>query len=158
MANAAGGTSNYYQQHHQQQQMARGGGGGGAGAGSLSYPGQQQQQQQQPRYNNRNGPNQNYHHQSPPMDASQMPPASMYQTSPTGTPSYVVNRSQGAAPAAAGADPAMQSIINHKFFQPSAPPLAAQGPNACAYQYQPVSFPYHAYGQMPYNQPQAVPE
>lgn len=134
MPNTAGNNSYYHQ-------MPRGG-----GNGSISYQGQ--------RYNNRN-PNQNYN--NPPMDANQMPPANMYPTSPTGTPSYVVNRSSGAN--AAATDPAMQSIINHKFFQPSAPPLTPPGPNACAYQYQPVSFPYHhPYGQMPYNQPQAVPE
>lgn len=75
--------------------------------------------------------------------------------------SYMMNHRNGNAPNST--DPAVQSLINHKFFQPSnmttAPPAAAPGPNACAFQYQPVSYsPYHAYGQMPYNQPQAVPE
>ncbi|XP_065212089.1 uncharacterized protein LOC135839808 isoform X1 [Planococcus citri] len=75
--------------------------------------------------------------------------------------SYMINHRNGNT--ANSTDPAVQSLINHKFFQPNnmatAPPAAGAGPNACAFQYQPVSYsPYHAYGQMPYNQPQAVPE
>lgn len=103
------------------------------------------------RYNTRNQ-NPTY---GTPLDANSLQPTNLYSAGPT---SYMMNRSNATNTAAP--DSGLQSIMNHKFFQPNniAPPTAP-GSNTCAFQYQPLSYsPYHAYGQMPYNQPQAVPE
>jgi len=58
-------------------------------------------------------------------------------------------------------DPSVQSLINHKFFQPSTLNHGSIQPN-CGYQYQPgLSYnPYQAAYVAPvqYNQPQTVPE
>lgn len=117
----------------------------GAGGNSPAFQGQ--------RYNTRN-----LNFAGPPLDASPLPPTNLYTGPQTAPTSYLTNRSSG--PTATATDAGLQSIINHKFFHTNnvAPPTTP-GPNACAFQYQPVTYsPYHAYSQLPFNQPQAVPE
>lgn len=132
--------------------------------GSLPYQGAGGGQ----RYNPRNSQQGGYGSPSMNANAAGLPPApptNLYAAGPPQSTSaaasaaaYMMNPNSSAN---SSPEAGLQSILNSKFFQPNsiAPPPTAPGPNACAFQYQPVSYsPYHAYGQLPYNQPQTVPE